>query len=138
MEILKQKPASIMTVRSPATYEDIMSAIHANNIPNKTLRAVVNMCKANPSEVFFVVYRSYENSVLMIFGEKPVCVQVEGSKLESLMNHHSKEDNIYVFTYVYVCVVYRKRAFFGLSVLRFMEPICHRCRYWGLTFYPKP
>ena len=80
MEILKGKPASIVTVTSPANYGQIMQAIHMNQIPDKTLRAVVTMCRSNPEKVLCVIYKSFENSVLMVFGEKPVCVQLEGSK----------------------------------------------------------
>jgi hypothetical protein len=100
MEFLKGKPTSILTVNSEANYSQIMQAIHMRDIPNKTLRAVVNMCKTNPDKVLCVVYKSFENSVLMIFGKKPVCVQLEGSKLQDIMGKHSKGENLYVFTYV--------------------------------------
>lgn len=100
MDFIKGKPTSIVTVKSPASYSQIMSAVSRNQIPDKTLRAVVNMCRTNPDKVLCVLYKSFENSVLMIFGEKPVCVRLEGSKLEDIMEKHSKDDNIYVFTYV--------------------------------------
>lgn len=100
MEFLRGKPNSILTVNSKAEYSEIMAAIQRNQIPDKTLRAVVNMCRTNPDKVMVVVYKSFENSILMIFGKKPVCVQVEGSKLEDIMGKHSKGETIYVFTYV--------------------------------------
>jgi len=100
MDFIKGKPSSIVTVQSQANYSQIMEAVSTNQIHNKTLRAVVNMCRANPDKVVCVIYRSYENSVLMIFGEKPVCVQLEGSKLQNIMGKHSKDETIYVFTYV--------------------------------------
>jgi hypothetical protein len=99
-EILKGKPRSIVPLRIDVTYESIMYAIATNQLNHKTLRAVVTMCRANPSTVVVVVYKSFEDSILAIFGEKPVCVRCEGSKLESMMHRHSKEDYIYVFTYV--------------------------------------
>ena len=74
--------------------------ISTNNIPDKHLRAAVTMCQTNPSSVIFVIYKSYENSILMLFGEKPYCIRLEGSKLENLMDRHSKEDYTYLFTYV--------------------------------------
>ena len=100
MDVLRRKPTSVVTIKTPATYEDIMKAVATGELSNKTLRAVVNMCRTNPEKVCFIVYRSFENSILMIFGEKPVCLRVEGSRLESIVSHHSKEDNVYVFTYV--------------------------------------
>lgn len=100
LDILKGKPRSIIPVKSAATYDHIMEAISTNNIPDKHLRAAVTMCQTNPSSVIFVIYKSYENSILMLFGEKPYCIRLEGSKLENLMDRHSKEDYTYLFTYV--------------------------------------
>jgi len=100
MEILKGKPTNIMTVKSEASYDDIMRAIHFNAVPDKTLRAVVATCRANPENVMFVLYKAFANSVLLIFGEKPVCVEIEGSKLQSIMGEHCLESRIYVFSYV--------------------------------------
>lgn len=99
-EILKGKPTSIIPVKMNVTYDAIMYAIANEELNHKTLRAVVTMCRTNPSNVVVIVYKSYEDSILMVFGEKPTCVRCEGSKLESLMHRHSKEDYIYVFTYV--------------------------------------
>ena len=99
-EILKGKPTSIIPVKMDVTYDAIMHAIANDQLNHKTLRAVVTMCRANPSSVMVIVYKSFEDSILIVFGEKPVCVRCEGSKLESLMQRHSKEDYIYVFTYV--------------------------------------
>ena len=100
LDILKGKPRSIIPVKSSATYDHIMEAISTNNIPDKHLRAAVTMCQTNPSSVIFVIYKSYENSILMLFGEKPYCIRLEGSKLENLMDRHSNEDYTYLFTYV--------------------------------------
>jgi len=60
----------------------------------------VTTCKANPERVMFVVYKAYSKSVLLIFGKKPVCVELEGSKLQSIMSEHCRESRIYVFSYV--------------------------------------
>lgn len=100
MEILRGKPANVMAIKSEASYEQIMESIHHNVIPDKHLRAVVNTCRSNPGKVVFVVYRAFSDSVLMIFGEKPVCIQLEGSKLQNLMSQHCQESRIYVFSYV--------------------------------------
>ena len=100
MELLKGKPTNIMTVHSDATYDQIMYAIHHNQIPDKTLRAVVTACRANPDKVIFVVYKAFSDAVLLIFGSKPVCVELGGSKLQSIMNQHCRESRIYVFSYV--------------------------------------
>ncbi len=99
MELLRGKPTSVISVKSDASYEDIMHAIHLDNIPDKTLRAVVTTCRAHP-QAMFVVYRAYAKSVLLIFGEKPVCVELEGSRLQSIMGAHCRESRIYVFSYV--------------------------------------
>jgi hypothetical protein len=100
MEVLKGKPASVMSIQSEASYQEIMSAIHFNQIPDKTLRAVVTTCRSNPDKVLFVVYKAFSDSVLLIFGSKPVCVELEGSKLQSIMSSHCRESRIYVFSYV--------------------------------------
>jgi len=99
MELLRGKPTNVVSVKSEASYGDIMSAIHQNKIPDKTLRAVVATCKAHP-QAMFVVYKAYAQSVLLIFGKKPVCVELEGSKLQSIMGSHCRESRIYVFSYV--------------------------------------
>lgn len=100
MDFLKGKPRSILPIKSQATYNNIVYAIENNHLNNKHLRAVVNLCRTNPETVMVVIYKSFENSILMVFGQKPVCLQCEGSNLEIIMNRHSKEDYIYVFTYV--------------------------------------
>jgi len=100
MDILRGKPTNIMTIKSEASYDQIMYAIEHNTLDDKNLRAVVTTCKANPNKVVFVVYKAYSNSVLMIFGHKPVCVEIEGSRLEDIMKQHCKDSRIYVFSYV--------------------------------------
>ena len=100
MEILRGKPTNVLSIKSEATYEQLMICVHYNKIHDKHLRAVVNSSKSNPDRLVFVVYRAYSDSVLMIFGKKPVCVRLEGSKLQSLMSQHCLESRIYVFSYV--------------------------------------
>jgi len=100
MEILRGKPTSVTAVQSDASYDQIMAAIHHNQIPDKTLRAVVTTCRANPDKVLFVIYRAYSDKVLLVFGEKPVCVELEGSKLQQIMSAHCRDNRIYVFSYV--------------------------------------
>jgi len=100
MELLRGKPTSVTAVQSDASYDQIMAAIHYNQIPDKTLRAVVTTCRANPDKVMFVIYRAYSHKVLLVFGSKPVCVELEGSKLQEIMNAHCRDNRIYVFSYV--------------------------------------
>lgn len=100
LELLRGKPTNVLSVKSEASYDQIMAAISTNQINDKTLRAVVNSCRANPDRVVFVVYKSYSDSVLFVFGSTPVCVIVEGSKLQQIMMRHCIESRIYVFSYV--------------------------------------
>ncbi len=100
MELLKGKPTTVLSIKSEASYSQIMECISTNNINDKHLRAVVQSCKSNPDRVIFVVYKAHTDSVLLIFGEKPVCVQLEGSKLQHLMSQHCLESRIYLFSYV--------------------------------------
>ena len=100
MEFLAGKPRSIVSLTSDATYEQIMYAIAHNKLDNRHLRATVTLCRSNPYSVVCIVYRSQENSILMLFGSQPTCVRAEGSKLESLMSAHCQESKIYIFTYV--------------------------------------
>ena len=99
-DILKGKPASVISVVSSATYDHICTAIQSNDTINETLAQVISMCKANPNDVLCVVYKSFEDSVLLVYGTQPFCVQLEGSKLQELMMNQSRENHIYVFTYV--------------------------------------
>jgi len=100
MEFITRKPRSVMSIHSDASYDTIMEAIANNKLSDKNLRAIVSLCRANPSTVLCVVYKSFENSVLMVFGNVPTCMVVEGSKLQSLMCTHCDESKIYIFTYV--------------------------------------
>ena len=97
--LLKGKPASVISVVSPATYDHICGAIRSNDTSNETLAQVIAMCKANPDNVLCVVYRSFEDSVLLVYGSQPFCIRLEGSKLQNLMMNQSRENHIYVFTY---------------------------------------
>lgn len=100
MDFITGKPRSVLSVKSEASYDAIMAAIRSNYLDDKTLRATVSLCRANPSTVLCVIYRASENSVLLVFGETPTSVVVEGSKLQSLMAGHCDESKIYIFTYV--------------------------------------
>jgi len=99
-DLLKGRPASVVSVISTATYEHIINAIQTQNITHDTLRTVVSICKNNPKNVLCVVYKSFEESVLFIFGHKPFCISVDGSKLQQIMMQQSKPNHIYIFTYV--------------------------------------
>ncbi len=99
MEFLKGKPASVISVVSGATYPMIVKSIQSDRVEHDSLRSIKQMCQQNPT-VLCVVYRSFENSVLVIHGEKPSCTVFEGCHLVDVMARHSKENHIYVFTYV--------------------------------------
>lgn len=99
-DILRGKPSSVVSVISSATYEHIINAIHSQDITHDTLKTIVSMCKSNPNNVVCVVYKSFEDSVLFIFGHKPFCIPVDGSKLQHIMMQQSKPNHIYIFTYV--------------------------------------
>lgn len=100
MNFLKEKPTSMMSIQTEASYEDIKGALYLPNIPHKTLDTMVKTCKQKPHSVVFVIYKSFENSILLVFGEKPHCYQMEGSALQHIMRKHSKEGVVYLFTYV--------------------------------------
>ena len=100
LKLLRGKPTNVVSVKSDASYDDIMDAISTNQIKDKTLRAVVNACRVNPDKVIFVIYKAYSESVLFVFGATPVCVQVDGSSLQKIMMRHCIESRIYVFSYV--------------------------------------
>lgn len=99
-DILKGKPASVISVISEATYAHIIQAIQSGDIQHDTLKTIVNMCKSNPNNILCVIYKSFEESVLLVYGPEPFCMEIEGSKLQNLMMHQSRENHIYVFTYV--------------------------------------
>ena len=63
------------------TYEMIQQAIDTNNT-NRFLRGIVATCKANPSTVVIMIYKAFSDAVLMIFGDKPTAVIVEGDNVK--------------------------------------------------------
>lgn len=100
LKFLKGKPKSVISIKNDASYESIMAAIHLNQLDHRHLRAVVQLCKANPEKVVCVVYRKYENSVLLICGSRPVCIRIDGSNLESILHDKVMDGHIYLFTYI--------------------------------------
>jgi len=100
MEFLRGKPRSVISVTSDASYDNIMYAVRHDVLDDKNLRATVSLCRANPKKVVCIVYRAYENSVLVLLGSKPTCIRMEGSKLQTIMSGHGNANKIYLFTYV--------------------------------------
>ncbi len=100
MDFIKGKPRSVISITSDSSYEDIMAAVYRNDLHHRHLRAVVQLCKANPDTVLCILYRARENGVLMIFGNKPECIRVDGTKLSDILSNKAVEGNIYLFTYV--------------------------------------
>lgn len=95
--ILKTKPKSTFKFYSEElTYENIQKAIADKNT-NRFLQGIVSTCKANPDTCIFVVYRAFTDSVLLVFGQQPAAVIVDGDKLRSNLDLHSEKNYIYVF-----------------------------------------
>ena len=46
-----------------------------------------------------MVYKAFSDSVLMIFGEKPTTVIVEGDKLKKNLEATSEKGYLYIFTH---------------------------------------
>mgnify|MGYP001171790480 CR=1 FL=1 len=100
MDFLKGKPASITCTITDATYNQIKYAIQQDSVSNEKLKQIKQMCREYPSSVMCVVYRSFEDSVLFIYGSTPNCIVVDGCRLASIMSRHNKENHVYLFTYV--------------------------------------
>lgn len=103
---IRGKPASVQSIQSHATYEQIMKVV-----PNigqmsyekedvKLLKNVVTTLKNNPFVLFFI-YKKYENGVLLMYNkDKSIQMEnVENSSLETKLGPHAKDDHIYVFSY---------------------------------------
>jgi len=100
LDFIRGKPRSVIAIKSDATYENIMHAVYNDQLDHKTLRATVQLCRANPDNVLCIVYRAMENSVLMLFGDRPECIRAEGTRLQDILATKVTEGNIYLFTYV--------------------------------------
>lgn len=95
--ILQTKPKSTFKFYSEdLTYEVIQKAISEKNT-NRFLQGIVSTCKANPQNCVFVVYRAHTDSVLLVFGNQPTAVIVDGDKLRSNLDEYSEKNYIYVF-----------------------------------------
>tara|TARA_B100000676_G_C17217684_1_gene407558 strand:+ start:128 stop:436 length:309 start_codon:yes stop_codon:yes gene_type:complete len=98
--ILSTKPRTTFSFYDEnLSYEDIQRLIAEKNT-NRFLQGVVSLCKANPTSAAVVVYRAFEDSVLLVFGEAPTAVIVEGSEIKKNLTEHSKKNYIYIFTHV--------------------------------------
>lgn len=103
---IRGKPASVQSVQSYATYEQIMQAVP--NIGQMSyekedinlLKNVVTTLENNPLVLFFI-YRKHEHGVLLMYNkDKSIQMQnVENSSLETKLGPHAKDDHIYVFSY---------------------------------------
>ena len=98
-QILNTQPKSMFKIKDiDLTYEHIQAAIAENNT-NRFLQGIVSTCKANPSTVIIMVYKAFSNAVLMIFGEKPTAVIVEGDKVRKNLEGTSERGYLYIFTH---------------------------------------
>ena len=98
--ILNGKPASVISVTSPATYMQIIDAIQSGKVQHETLKTIESMCKMHPHDVLCILYKSYEEDVLLIHGFPLQCTPITGSNLKDIFQQKCKDDCIYVFTYV--------------------------------------
>lgn len=98
-KILQTKQKSTFKLKDiNLTYEQIQQAIETNHT-NRFLQGIVSTCKANPSTVVIMVYKAFSDSVLMIFGQKPTTVIVEGDKLKKNLEATSEKGYLYIFTH---------------------------------------
>ena len=97
--LLLRKPTSIVFSRSKLSYEQIMEEFHIGSLSDKFLRAVKALVKANPTRASAVIYKTGSNSVLVIFGEKPTAILLDGDQLTNILSQHQKKEGIYIFTY---------------------------------------
>tara|TARA_A100001015_G_scaffold190439_1_gene212162 strand:- start:810 stop:1118 length:309 start_codon:yes stop_codon:yes gene_type:complete len=97
--ILQTQPKTTFKIKNEElTYEMIQQAIDSKHT-NRFLQGIVSTCKANPSTVVIIVYKAFSDSVLMIFGNKPTAVIVEGDKVKKNLSGTSEKGYLYVFTH---------------------------------------
>jgi hypothetical protein len=98
-KILQTQPKSTFKIKDiDLTYEQIQAAIAEKNT-NRFLQGIVSTCKANPSTVVIMVYKAFSDSVLMVFGEKPTAVIIEGDKVRKNLEATSQKGYLYIFTH---------------------------------------
>ena len=97
-QILQTTPKSTFKIKMDLTYEMIQQAIDTNNT-NRFLRGIVATCKANPSTVVIMIYKAFSDAVLMIFGDKPTAVIVEGDNVKKNLEPTSEKGYLYIFTH---------------------------------------
>ena len=98
-KILQTQPKSTFKIKDiNLTYEQIQAAIAEKNT-NRFLQGIVSTCKANPSTVVIMVYKAFSDSVLMVFGEKPTAVIIEGNQLKKNLEPTSEKGYLYIFTH---------------------------------------
>jgi hypothetical protein len=102
---IKGKPTSVISVRSNANYDTIVQSIpnlqHISSDTDdiKLLKDIVKTLKSN-NNVLFIIYKSFEQSILLLSGFPPKPIILTGSSLENKIAPHTKMDHIYVFSYV--------------------------------------
>jgi hypothetical protein len=98
-KILQTQPKTTFKIKDmDLTYEQIQTAI-ANRHTNRFLQGIVSTCKANPSTVVIMVYKAFSDSVLMIFGQTPNAIIVEGNKVRKNLEPTSEKGYLYIFTH---------------------------------------
>lgn len=80
LSILKTKPQSTFKMALDITYDDILHAVATKNT-NRFLQGIISTCKAYPDTVVFVIYKYGENSVVMVYGEEPTAMIMDGHRL---------------------------------------------------------
>ena len=105
INVIKGKPTSVTSVCSNASYQTIVESIpNLQQIPSNTddiklLKNVIKTLETN-NNVLFIIYRSFEESIILLTGYPPKPIVLNGSKLQSKIAPHTKLDHIYVFSYV--------------------------------------
>lgn len=108
---LKSKPASVFSVQTHATYDVITSALQnpalitmlknsGGDTPAESLFQNIIQTLESNNEVVFILYRKYEDSVLLLHGNPVQSFKMQGTTLEKKLQPHAKDEHIYAFSYV--------------------------------------
>jgi hypothetical protein len=96
ISILKTKPRSTAKIELNISYEEILKAIAEGNT-NRFLRGIVSTCKAHPETVMFVVYKTGETRVVLVYGTIPTAIIVDGNRVKDILQPTAEEGCIYVW-----------------------------------------
>lgn len=108
---LKSKPASVFSVQTHATYDIILSVLQNSQLKTvikntggtttaeSLFQNIIQTLESN-SEVVFILYKKYEDSILLLHGNPVQSFKMQGSTLEKKLQPHAKDGHIYAFSYV--------------------------------------